>query len=260
MAELVKATCVSPDHDLIYVAMLGAGESVADSVVLKQSVAGVISCLEQRNEKTGTVDTLNTQGVNLAGIRRYASVIDLDCIDSNDVNAVLHAYGVEAARQVRPASARCLVFTALTWIRAISNVNDYMTSEGTLRPFNRVGIDSNASPFLKMSFETCTAFLTRAITMGTRIVAVPSARLVLGKVVKMAQGFRFDAAFAGLGRVARTAQQAPGDGVTRKAASSPRTGASRSKVVVRRGFNLVSISSGFNLLHTGECIATGSCP
>ena len=160
-------------------------------MVLKQSVAGVISCLEQQNEKTGIVDTLNTQGVNLAGIRRYASVIDLDCIDSNDVNAVLHAYGVEAARGciIRQVRGVFGVYGIDIDPRHLNLIADYMTSEGTLRPFNRVGIDSNASPFLKMSFETCTAFLTQATLDGdTDTLRSPSARLVLGKVVENGTG------------------------------------------------------------------------
>ena len=51
------------------------------------------------------------------------------------------------------------------------------------------GQDSNVSPFLKMSFETCTQFLTKATLDGDRDdLTSPSSRLVLGKVVENGTG------------------------------------------------------------------------
>ena len=103
-------------------------QGVAKSVILKQTVPGVTSCIEVKNEKSGVVDQLSTEGVNLMGIRSYASIIDVgmlallttcqrcaplnmffiktlglfafstDRVDSNDINAVLQTYGIEAAR------------------------------------------------------------------------------------------------------------------------------------------------------------------
>jgi DNA-directed RNA polymerase I subunit RPA1 len=171
--------------------MAELGESVAKGVVLKQSVDGVISCLEHTNEKTGLVDELNTQGVNLAGIRSYASLIDVDRVDSNDVNAVLQAYGIEAARGciIRQVRGVFGVYGIDIDPRHLNLIADYMTAEGSLRPFNRMGIDSNASPFLKMSFETCTQFLTQATMDGDcDTLSSPSARIVLGKVVENGTG------------------------------------------------------------------------
>jgi len=49
---------------------------------------------------------------------------------------------------------------------------------------NRMGIDSNVSPFQKMSFETTMQFLKSAILTGdVDLLTSPSARLVVGKPV-----------------------------------------------------------------------------
>ena len=50
--------------------------------------------------------------------------------------------------------------------RHLSLVGDYMTFEGKYKPFNRVGIESNASPLQKMTFETTMAFLKTATILG----------------------------------------------------------------------------------------------
>ena len=46
--------------------------------------------------------------------------------------------------------------------RHLSLIADYMTFEGGYKPFNRIGMNSNPSPFSQMSFETTTSFLTTA--------------------------------------------------------------------------------------------------
>jgi len=50
--------------------------------------------------------------------------------------------------------------------RHLSLIADYMTFEGTYKPFNRLGIKSNASPLQKMSFETCLQFFKDACLYG----------------------------------------------------------------------------------------------
>jgi hypothetical protein len=61
--------------------------------------------------------------------------------------------------------------------------------QGGYRACSRLGIDSNASPFLKISFETATAFLTEATLRGAHDdLSSPAARLVLGRVVESGTG------------------------------------------------------------------------
>jgi DNA-directed RNA polymerase I subunit RPA1 len=68
--------------------------------------------------------------------------------------------------------------------RHLTLVADYMTYEGSIKAFNRIGIESNASPFQKMSFETTMHFLRGATISGaTEQLSSPSSRLVVGRVV-----------------------------------------------------------------------------
>ena len=46
--------------------------------------------------------------------------------------------------------------------RHLRIVADYMTYSGAYRPFNKIGMGDNNSPFLKASFKTSTSFLTDA--------------------------------------------------------------------------------------------------
>ena len=85
-----------------------------------------------------------------------------------------------------PASSRCMVYT---WITGTSLIADYMTFEGSYKPFNRIGMETNSSPFQKMSFETTLHFL-QSTTLGRekdRILS-PSACLVAGRVVRGGTG------------------------------------------------------------------------
>ena len=73
--------------------------------------------------------------------------------------------------------------------RHLSLVSDYMTTEGAIKAFNRIGIESSASPFQKMSFETTTHFLRGAVISGdTERLTSPSSRLVVGRVVGSGTG------------------------------------------------------------------------
>ncbi len=50
--------------------------------------------------------------------------------------------------------------------RHLSLIADYMTFEGEYKAFNRMGIESNASPLQKMTFETTMHFLKQATITG----------------------------------------------------------------------------------------------
>lgn len=68
--------------------------------------------------------------------------------------------------------------------RHLSLIADYMTFEGTYKPFNRIGLESHSSPLQKMSFETTMHFLKMAtITGAVDKLSSPSACLVTGRVV-----------------------------------------------------------------------------
>lgn len=73
--------------------------------------------------------------------------------------------------------------------RHLSLIADYMTFEGSYKPFNRIGMETNSSPFQKMSFETTMYFLKSATLAGeTDPILSPSACLVAGRVVRGGTG------------------------------------------------------------------------
>ena len=73
--------------------------------------------------------------------------------------------------------------------RHLSLLADYMTFEGSYKSLNRNAIESNASPFQKMTFETTMNFLAKAcLHDGVDFLKSPSARIVTGRVVGCGTG------------------------------------------------------------------------
>ena len=73
--------------------------------------------------------------------------------------------------------------------RHLSLIADYMTYEGSFKPFNRLGMEANSSPLQKMSFETTMHFLHGATVSGAKDnLSSPSARLVTGRLVSTGTG------------------------------------------------------------------------
>ncbi|PSN44886.1 hypothetical protein C0J52_06198 [Blattella germanica] len=61
-------------------------------------------------------------------------------------------------------------------------VADYMTFNGTIKPFSRKSIEDNVSPLQQMSFESSVNFLRMALSRGKRDdLQSPSSRLMLGQ-------------------------------------------------------------------------------
>ena len=50
--------------------------------------------------------------------------------------------------------------------RHLSLIADFMTRTGSYLPMSRLGMNDCASPFLQMSFETTSLFLTKAASEG----------------------------------------------------------------------------------------------
>lgn len=83
-------------------------------------------------------------------------------------------------------------------IRHLNLIADIMTRGGGYTPFNRQGLKTSTSPFLKMSFETTCNFLTEAVIEGDfDDLTSPSSRIVLGKLSKVGSG-SFDVMVGGL--------------------------------------------------------------
>jgi DNA-directed RNA polymerase I subunit RPA1 len=142
------------------------------------------------NEEEGRGRCLQTAGVNFEEMWRLDRV-DHNRLMSNDIWAVRCAYGVEAARGNIVEQIRA-VFGAYgieVDPHHLSLIADYMTFEGGYNPMNRIGMEGSSSPFLQMSFETTTHFLTQAsLNSRTDDLASPSANLVVGRPIRHGTG------------------------------------------------------------------------
>lgn len=175
------------------VLVLSAAERAAEISVIR-ATKNITRCVVNTRRLPGSSEErlcVQTEGVNLPATWEEADAIDTSLIDTNDIGAILHTYGVEAAR-----SGICKEVTAVFGVYGISVdprhlglIADYMTSSGGYRSLNRIGMNARPSPYLKMSFETTTRFLTEACLHGeTENMDSPSARIVMGRVVKSGTG------------------------------------------------------------------------
>ncbi len=96
----------------------------------------------------------------------------------------LRYYGIEAANRtiVREIVSVFRAYGIVVDPHHLTLVADFMTFDGTYRPFNRVGIESNPSPLQQMTFETAIGFLRNAtLSAKTDTLDSPSSCIVVGK-------------------------------------------------------------------------------
>ncbi|XP_049852539.1 DNA-directed RNA polymerase I subunit rpa1-like [Schistocerca gregaria] len=139
----------------------------------------------------GSVLSIQTAGINFGHIFQHHHLFLLNSISTNDVRAIYKVYGIEAARRALHAEILSVfqAYGILVDSRHLSLVSDYMTHSGSIRAMTRFGITTNASPFLKMSYETTTKVLTNSVIYGEYDNACsPSAALVLGLVPSVGTG------------------------------------------------------------------------
>lgn len=139
-----------------------------------------------------TTRSFTAEGINFKGIWEFASgVVDFDRLYTNDVGALLHTYGVEAARAaiVSEISGIFGTYGIDVSMRHLYLIADYQTADGGFCPFNRQGISSSPSPLLKASFEMTMAFLAAAALHGEEDpLDGPSSKLVVGRPVPVGTG------------------------------------------------------------------------
>lgn len=118
--------------------------------------------------------------------------LDLRKFASNDPNTFVQYYGIEATRNLlmKEISKVFSHYGIKVDSRHVSLVADYMSFEGCLRTLSRVGIQSSASPLLRMSFETTCKFLIDSCEKReTDNLRTPSARIVVGREILNGTGF-----------------------------------------------------------------------
>ncbi|XP_018426964.1 PREDICTED: DNA-directed RNA polymerase I subunit RPA1 [Nanorana parkeri] len=166
--------------------------TLSRNVVIHET-KGIARCLlNEATDKHGEKEQiLNTEGINLQELFKYSDILNLKRLYSNDIHAMAHTYGIEAALRVVEKEIKDVfaVYGIEVDPRHLSLVADYMCFEGTYRPLNRFGMQSSSSPFQQMTFETSYKFLKDATMAGAKDdLQSPSACLVVGKVVKGGTG------------------------------------------------------------------------
>ncbi|KAH9678838.1 DNA-directed RNA polymerase I subunit 1 [Citrus sinensis] len=143
-------------------------------------------------EEKEKVQALHTTGVDFHAFWRLQDFIDVRYIYSNNIQAMLETYGVEAAREtiIREIKHVFGSYGISVNTRHLSLIADFMTHSGGYRPMSRLGgIAESVSPFSKMTFETASKFIVEAASYGqVDKLDTPSARICLGLPVKMGTG------------------------------------------------------------------------
>lgn len=129
---------------------------------------------------------LQTEGVNFLEMFKYDHIVDMRRTYSNDIHAIANFLGIEAAARVIVKEITSVFGSYGIKVdpRHLLLIADYMTFDGSYKPFNRVGLESSASPLQQMSFETPMKFFTNATLIGSEdMLKSPSSKLILGQLV-----------------------------------------------------------------------------
>ncbi|MCJ1473648.1 hypothetical protein MMC13_002299 [Lambiella insularis] len=163
-----------------------------------QSIPGIGACTlseeKIRDPITNTMKAIPvvlTEGVNLTAMHDYQHIINPHKIFTNDIAAMLALYGVEACRAtiIREMDAVFKGHSITVDNRHLNLIADMMTRGGGFSAFNRTGMQTGVSPFMKMSFETTVKFLRDAMLENDwDDLRGPSARIVVGKSSKVGTG------------------------------------------------------------------------
>lgn len=136
--------------------------------------------------------SLECEGINLFGLQALPeNLVNHRKIYTNDIRKILELYGVEAARASVVKEVRNVFghYGIQVNHRHLSLIADYMAHGGDLRAFNRMGMQSCASPLLQMSYETTVQFLSTACQEGLLDNMVsPASAIVLGKPPEVGTG------------------------------------------------------------------------
>ncbi|KAH8684913.1 hypothetical protein BGZ60DRAFT_443218 [Tricladium varicosporioides] len=186
------------DADVPKVLMLALVEDALRQSLIQQ-IQGLGQCTyvpdeEVKDSVTGKlikVPVVHTAGVNLTAMQNYPQFINPNTISTNDIAAMLANYGVEACRSaiIQELSGVFGGHGISVDNRHLNLIADFMTRGGGFSPFNRSGMRSSVSPFMKMSFETTVGFLADAVTDGDwDDLSNPSSRIVMGRISKVGTG------------------------------------------------------------------------
>ncbi|KAK8809591.1 hypothetical protein WA158_000534 [Blastocystis sp. Blastoise] len=173
--------------------MLNLAEEVSEQLTVT-SVQGIKNCnyLKPKSDANASDRyVVQCEGINFPVVWQFSEDVDVNHIQSNDIGAILHTYGVEAARYaiVHQINSVFAVYGISVDYRHLMLIADYMTQDGGFRPMNRQGLEYCDSPLLQMSYETTTHFLQNSSLYGYKDSMVsPSSRIATGEVIKSGTG------------------------------------------------------------------------
>lgn len=173
--------------------MLSLVEAILQKVLIR-SVKGINKSyvIERQIKGSNSKEkVIQTEGINFEECYNNDEIFDLNRIETNNINDMMKHYGIEAARYCIVKEVRGVfdVYGIEVDYRHLSLVADFMTQNGTYKPFNRIGMQDSNSPFLKASFETSTAFLSDScIRQDFDNNTTPSSSIVLGQIPKIGTG------------------------------------------------------------------------
>ncbi|GLJ25883.1 hypothetical protein SUGI_0496070 [Cryptomeria japonica] len=186
--RIFEADFLLPGNTNILLAQIA--ENVAKQVFV-HSVSNIDRCSIIDYNGDPNIPALQTDGINFKALLMLGDELDLARLTTNNINAMLETYGVESARATIVAEVKSVFdsYGIAVNSRHLSLIADFMTFDGGFRPMSRIGIGSNTSPFLKMTFETATKFIVESCLQGeTDCLESPSSRIVLGQVAKVGTG------------------------------------------------------------------------
>lgn len=138
------------------------------------------------------IPALHAAGLDFMTFWKMDAHLDLRYLYSNNIQAMLRTYGVEAARESIILEIQNVfgLYGIKIDFRHLSLIADFMTFNGRYQPLTRCGrIAESISPLCKMSFETASRFIVEAASLGqTDTLETPSARICLGLPVKLGTG------------------------------------------------------------------------
>ncbi|ESP05212.1 hypothetical protein LOTGIDRAFT_152026 [Lottia gigantea] len=147
--------------------------------------------LSEEKEQGETILHLKTEGINFQEVYKYADILDLNKLYSNNFKLFSQTYGIEASARIIQQELKNVFGAYGIYVdhRHLSLLSDFMTFEGNIRPFNRIGIKNNSSPLLKMTYETTMAFMVdSSIHSNVDRLKTPSSRIIAGQLVSCGTG------------------------------------------------------------------------
>lgn len=134
---------------------------------------------------------LKTEGINIVQMFKYNYLLDVNKLYSNDIHAIAHTYGIEAANKVIIKEIQNVfnVYGITVDPRHLTLVADYMTYNGVFEPMSRKGMEASTSPLQQMSFESSLIFLKEAVLNAkTDYIKSASSCLMLGQPCRTGTG------------------------------------------------------------------------